>query len=73
MLFSESCQALERYMLLGLCCTLEKEVSQGQGGQAQGRNAGTLGESKQLLWDMAKAMANPTLGELVSHNCMILT
>lgn len=27
----KSCQALERYIRLGLCCTLETEVSQGQG------------------------------------------
>lgn len=41
-LSSKSCQAPERFILLGLCCTLEEVVVKSS--QTRGRNAETLGD-----------------------------
>ena len=75
-LSSKSCQALERCILFGLCWTSQRWSTKAKSGQAQGRNAEPLvgggSGSRQLLWDMAKSLANPTSRELVAHNFTIL-
>lgn len=71
-LSSKSCQTLERYILLGLCCMLEEEISQGQGWPSPGKKCWDSGGSRQLLGDVAKSLTNSISGELFSHNCMIL-
>lgn len=77
-LYSRRCQTLERCTPLGLCCALEKEAA--KAGAAKPR------EEMLRLWGslifppsgaaasgQGKITSQPHFGELVSHNCMILS
>lgn len=68
----KSCQALERYIRWGLCCTLETEVSQGQGWPNPGKKCWDFEGIKAAAVGHGTITDNPTSGEVVSHNCMIL-
>lgn len=71
-LSSRSCQALRGAPWGVFAVPWTRRSAQARAGQSQGRNAGTLGEPRQLLWDVMASLTNPTSWGLASHNCKIL-
>lgn len=58
----KSCQALERCILLGLCYTLQEEVSQGQGWPSPGKKCWNFGGIKAAALGYGEIADQPHFG-----------